>query len=106
MSPLRRHAIFAVFIASSILVFFKPVRALSALAMDYNESHLSHVGLIPLMSAALIFWNRKKIFLDLRLSVIPAVFAFLTAGGRLHVAWTYQTSGEASNHPAAMTGAL
>jgi len=106
MSPLRRHALFGLFIAASILVFFKPVWALAALAMDYNESHLSHVGLIPLMSAALIFWNRKKIFLDLRPSVIPAAAAFLTAGALSYLGWTYQTSGAASNYLAAMTAAL
>jgi len=106
MTPLRRHAFFALFIAATILVFLKPVRALAALAMDLSESHLSHVGLIPLMSAVLIFWNRERIFRDLRPSVVPAAAAFLIGGLLSYLGWTYEARGESSNYLAAMTAAM
>src|SRR5205814_77321 len=53
---------------------------LIVLSTDLENSHLSYIVLIPFISAALIYFNRRKIFFTLQSSPLAAVAVFSVAG--------------------------
>src|SRR5205809_3423162 len=77
---LRRNALFGLFCLSAVLISLEPLRALLVLALTRDNNHLSHIVFIPLISATLIYWNRHRIFRDVRSDFVPAGMAFALAG--------------------------
>jgi exosortase len=59
-----RHLYFLLAWSLSLIVFWRPLSALVDLSLD--DYRYSHIVLIPFISACLIFWKRKKIFLGER----------------------------------------
>ena len=62
----RRNLCFGVFFLLSVLLFWKPLKLL--LYFSFQNVHLSHIFLIPLLSLILIWWERKGIFSSVRSS--------------------------------------
>jgi exosortase len=60
----KRHASFALFIGISIAVFWKPLVTLAMYSFTYESS--SHIILIPLVTIALIYSERQRIFSEFR----------------------------------------
>src|SRR4051812_27261212 len=63
-----------------------PLQALISYALNRENTHASQIVLIPFISAALIYINRKNIFRSVHYSVMPAMlllipgFLFMIAG--------------------------
>ena len=73
MTLQNRHITFGLFSVVLIAFAFQPIRELIAFALDLGNKHLSHIVLIPFISATLIFQSRKAIFAVVRTSVYPGV---------------------------------
>jgi len=56
----RRDAAFLLLIACTLLVFWPRLKALLTFSLEY--AHYSHIVLVPLVSAALICMQRKRVF--------------------------------------------
>ncbi len=89
MTPVRRHTLFALYSAALIVLAFEPIRRLILVSLDWDNSHVSYIPLIPLISGALILGKREKIFRDLRTSFGPTVGAFAIGGTLYYAAWKY-----------------
>lgn len=84
-----RHAAFGVFWIVSVVVFWRTISALVAYSLHHESC--SHILVIPLVSAYLLFTERKQIFLAARpsgtagigLIVIGATLYWLTIRGSL-----------------------
>jgi exosortase len=80
----RRNLLFAGFCLILAASAFEPLRRLVGLSVDLNNADLSYIGLIPFISAALIYWERQSIFVHPRTSFVPAVMLF-AAGAALYL---------------------
>jgi exosortase len=61
VSPIRkRHLAFAALLTISVAVFWTPLRTIAGLS--WSEDRYSHLLLIPVISAYLLYWERAKIF--------------------------------------------
>jgi len=59
----RRDAAFLLLIGCTLLVFWARLKALLAFSLEYREyQHYSHIMLVPLVSAALLCMERKRVF--------------------------------------------
>lgn len=56
----RRHLIFASLLALTLAVFLEPASAL--VRLSFQSDYYSHIVLVPLMSAGLIYWKRRTVF--------------------------------------------
>src|SRR5262245_37402717 len=70
MSDARRHTFFVLFSVALVFFAFTPIRRLATLSLNLGNNQLSYIPLVPFVSAALIYWNRKKIFSKLRTSAL------------------------------------
>lgn len=61
----------------SVFLFWLPLRSLVSFSLQYE--HYSHVILIPLVSASLIAWERKRIFSNLQSDVVLGGLLLLAA---------------------------
>jgi len=85
----RRHAAFGLFWIVSLVIFWRTISALIVYSLHHESC--SHIVLIPLVSAYVLFTERKKIFLAARSSgtagigliVIAAALYWLTIRGSL-----------------------
>src|ERR1051326_9060219 len=73
MTLQNRHITFGLFSVVLIAFAFQPIRELIAFALDLGNKHLSHIVLIPFISATLIFQSRKATIAVVRTSVFPDV---------------------------------
>src|SRR5437763_7992845 len=76
----RRHLWFGLFCLTLVLFAFEPLRKLIGLALNLGNSDLSYIPLIPFISAALVYWDRQRIFSIARTSVVPAAVFFVLGG--------------------------
>jgi len=60
----QRNAYFLLAVTGSILIFWTPLREL--LTFSLHDDTYSYIPLIPLISACLIYLERKRIFRDVR----------------------------------------
>ncbi|MGH9717549.1 MAG: exosortase/archaeosortase family protein [Candidatus Acidiferrales bacterium] len=70
-----RHAVFAVLLATSVALAWKPLTALVALCL-HGDSY-SHILLIPFIFLYLIYAERAAIFLQVRCSILPGLAVML-----------------------------
>jgi len=89
MTIARRNTLFALFWLALILFARAPIRRLLSLSLDWGNDHFSYISLIPFISAALIYWNRKRIFGDLQTSAVPAMAVSAIGGAIYYAARTY-----------------
>jgi exosortase len=88
LSPSARHILFGLFSAALVLLANAPIRQLIKLSMNLGNSHLSYIGLIPFISAALIYFNRRAIFSTLESSFLPAALMFAAGGAGYFLGYT------------------
>ena len=77
----RRHAVFGLFWMASLIVFWKAISTLVVYSLHHESS--SHIVLIPLVSAYLLFTERKQIVLAARPSGIAGI-GFVVIGALLY----------------------
>ena len=106
MTIAGRHTLFALFSLALLLFALTPLRELLSLSLDWSNSHLSYIPLIPLTSAALICWNRKTIFRDLRTSAVPAMAAFVIGGALYSAGRTYGSHLPENDYLSVMTASV
>jgi len=96
VSLARRHAPFILFSVLLLGVTFGTVRALITYASDLENKNASQIFLIPFITAALLFWNRKNIFASVRYAVMPGLLTILAGIGVLATAdaWALQNAGD------------
>src|SRR5262249_2619127 len=102
----QRHLFFAIFILLVVLLAFTPIRTLVMLCLDRSNSDLSHTILIPFISAAFIYWERSKIFRDLRTSFLPAAVACVVGGLFYYLGVTHQVQWSRNDYLSAMIAAV
>jgi exosortase len=78
---------FGLLIAISVFVFWRPLLQLIAYSTDHESS--SHIVLIPIVTAYLIFTERSKIFAMARTSFWPGVVAIALGAGLYAFANSY-----------------
>ena len=66
---MKRTALFLVFVAVAGAMFYGPFREMMRAAM--RSDYYSHIVLIPLVSAYLLFIRRKEIFADIEYAFVP-----------------------------------
>lgn len=102
----RKNILFGIFSVILVAVAFEPLRRLVQLSLGWNEADLSYIVMIPFISVALIYWDRRKIFLQPRTSIGPAAVLFVVGvilyslGHAVAVTWQEQ------NYLAVMTAAV
>src|SRR5436190_3882015 len=62
MSDARRHTHCVLLSLALVLFAFTPIRRLATLSLNLVNNHLSYIPLVPFLSAALTYWNRKRYF--------------------------------------------
>jgi exosortase len=75
----RRHALFLLLSVVFFAVMSGPILELIHYALDTENQNASQVLLIPVISATLIYLNRKNIFRDIRAGVVPGIL-LISAG--------------------------
>lgn len=71
----RRHAAFGAVLAATVIALWQTIRSLIAYSMEQESS--SHIVLIPIVSLALIYIEREKIFRNARSSPIPGLMLIM-----------------------------
>src|SRR2546425_10858860 len=66
-----RSACFAVFVGLILAAFWAPLSML--IRFSFQQEHYSHIILVPLVSASLLFLERKRIFLHVETRWVPGV---------------------------------
>ena len=102
----KRHAGFAAVSLALCLLGFGTIWKLAEISLALDDNTTSHIALIPFITAVLIYWDRNKIFSNLRTSILPAVAGFAAAGAFLYVRWTYGLAFGAMDQLALSTAAL
>jgi exosortase len=80
-----RTLLFTLSVLFVISIMAGPLSALMNYALNRENTHASQIVLIPFISAALIYMNRKNVFRSVRYSVVPAA-VLLIAGLLLLIA--------------------
>jgi len=92
----RRDAAFLLLIASTLLVFWARLKVLLAFSLEYQ--HYSHILLVPLVSAALVYMQRKRVFAQAQWSAaagtgsMAAGIAVFLASRALPSSWSMNDS--------------
>jgi len=105
MSNSRRNLYFILFSLALVAAMSSPLRALIAFALDTENSHASQIVLIPFISAALIYMNRKNIFQSIHYSVVPGVLFMILGAGMLVAGKTAGIYLKDDDHLALLTAA-
>lgn len=82
-NPFRRHGLFALLVAGLLAAFWRPLLQMARLIGEHE--HYSHISLIPLVTAYLLYSNRGKIFQAARYAGGPG--ALLWAGAAAVLAY-------------------
>jgi exosortase len=106
MNISRRSTYFIVFSLALVASMAAPLRALIAYALDTENTHASQIVLIPFISAALIYVDRRKIFQRVHFSVFPGALLMILGIGLLIAGKTVGARMEEGNHLALMTSSF
>jgi exosortase len=91
MKASSRNLLFALCSLLVTAMMAGPLWSLIDYALDRDNTHASQIVLIPFISVALIYINRKNIFRDIHFSILPALpvliigFGLFVAGGTVGV---------------------
>src|SRR6187399_3446304 len=83
MKIASRNVLFTLFALSVAVIQAGPLRTLFDYALDRENTHASQIVLIPFISAALIYINRKNIFRDVRYSAALGGLVLILGAGLL-----------------------
>src|SRR6185436_13517657 len=67
---LQQHAFFVLFSLGLVIFALQPIRKLVAYSSNWDNEHSSHILLIPFITAALLYLNRRSVFCEVRPSAI------------------------------------
>ena len=98
-----RNLLFTLFALSVSVILAGPLRALLNYALDTENKHASQIVLIPFISAALIYINRKNIFRDVHYSPAPGLLVLILGAGLLLAGYTVGAGLEEGDRLALMT---
>jgi exosortase len=102
-----RNALFTVFSLMLALVSYELISRLMTLSLGFSENQdLSHILLIPIVSAVLIYSNKENIFRDPRASILPAATVFAASAVLAALGWAYGVQLAETDYLAFMTAAL
>jgi exosortase len=73
----RRNALFGVYCVLVAIVAFEPLRKVVELSLNPDNGDLSYINLIPFISAAFIYWDRRRIFGESKSSGMAAGIVFV-----------------------------
>src|SRR5690242_11761625 len=102
----RRNILFGVFSVILLAVAFEPLRRLVQLCLAWNEADLSYIVMIPFISFALIYWDRRKVFLQPRTSIGPAAVLFALGVILYALGHRMAVTSEEQNYLSVMTAAV
>jgi len=102
MKIASRNVLFALYVLGVAVVLAGPLMALFDYALDRDNTHASQIVLIPIISAALIYINRKNIFSSVRYSPLPGLLVLLSGAGLLFAGYTVGSSLEEGDRLALM----
>jgi exosortase len=102
----RRNILFGIFSVILVAVAFEPLRRLVQLCLAWNEADLSYIVMIPFISFALIYWDRRKVFLQPRTSIGPAAVLFVVGVILYALGHSMMGTSEEQNYLAVMTAAV
>lgn len=85
--PIRRHLLFSLLAAGLLLTFGRPLRQLAVFIAEHE--HYSHIALIPLVTAYLLYINRWKVFPGAKYHWPAAVALFGMAGAALGLRFAF-----------------
>ena len=107
MKSSTRHKLFGLFSVSLALFLLGPLRQLVAFALDRSGTiDSSHILLIPFITAALLFFNRRRVFSDLQVSAVPAAIVWVAGAAFYYAGRTYSQALAQSDYMALMAGAV
>jgi exosortase len=106
MTSSQRHTLFAALVAVFALSGIGVIRGIIALSLDLENKHSSYVVLVPIISAVLLFWDRKAAFSNLATSVWPASVAFAASGLLLFAGRTVAGGLDSNDQLSLMTATL
>jgi len=106
MTISRRHALFGLFSFGLMVFGFDTIRNLIAVTLDWENKHSSYVGMIPFITAVLLYSDRKNIFAKLKSSVLPAAAGFAIGAILYGLGRIYGPRLGENDHLALMTSAL
>jgi exosortase len=98
-----RNVLFALFTLIVTVIMSGTLRDLISFALNRENTHASQIVLIPFISAALIYFNRKNIFRSVTWSVARAVPVLILGVGLLLAGRTVGARLEEGDHLALMT---
>jgi exosortase len=101
-----RNKFFLLFSVLLLITMSGTLRALFAYAIDTEHTHASQIVLIPFITAALIYLNRKNIFRTLHYSVVPAVPVLILGVGLLIAGKTVGAGLKEGDYLALMTSSI
>src|SRR5262245_38021123 len=78
-----RVTLFGVFSLVFVLLNVGSIRRLFLFALDLSNKEASHILVVPFVSGALIWFNAKNIFRDVRWSVLPGILVGVLGGALL-----------------------
>jgi exosortase len=73
----RRNVLFGLYCAFIAIVAFEPLRKVVELSLNPDNGDSSYINLIPFISAAFIYWDRRRIFDESKSSVLAAGVTFV-----------------------------
>jgi exosortase len=82
----RRNLLFGAFCLFLSFWGFEPLRKLVQFSLNWSNSDLSYIVLIPFISATLVYWDRQRIFSNPRTSIMPALIVFAVGGAVYFIA--------------------
>ena len=96
ISLARRHVLFFLFSAILLGITSGSIRALITYASDLENKNASQIFLIPFVTAALLFSNRKNIFAGARYAAVAGTLTILAGIGLLATAaaWGLKVEGD------------
>jgi exosortase len=103
---LRRTILFGLFCLILLLVAFDPLRRLAQLALNWDNADISYIAVIPFISGALIYWERRTIFSQPQTSIGPAVLMFVVGAILYWLGHTSAATADEKNHLAVMTASV
>ena len=98
-NPRQRHLPFAALLTISVTIFWTPLRTIAVLSL--NEDRYSHLVLIPMISASLLYLERARIFSQPK-DGIGAGFSILIGAAAIYALSSLAQMGAGTRHSLAI----
>jgi exosortase len=102
----RRNLLFGACCLFLGFLGFEPLRKLVQFSLNWSNSDLSYILLIPVITATLVYWDREKIFSNSKTSVMPGLIVFAAGATLYFIARQTGTSLNETDHLAVNIAAI